>query len=458
VSATAETVETASLPSIGEDVWTARPWLSELRAYATARECHADAALGVVLARVAASIPPASTLDTGIGSPASANLFVAPVARPGLGKTTAPGVARDVWPTMAGGEVLPERPVGTGEGLTEAYLGRVRVPTGEEDARGRPTLELVKRQVRDRLLFILDEGDNLTQMAGRSGTTVMGALRSAWMGEAVGQTNATVETSRSLLPRSYAMGVVVNYQPGKIAALLGDTESGTAQRWLLVNADVDPTLPAEVGDDDQPTAPLLGQHHGGVFDHPGGQSEPVPAFTLDAGVRRELRQARRDERRGVAVPDRLDTHRNLLTVKVAMCLVHVEGRSHIDRADWQLAGRIVAASCALRDELVRQHREAAEDEEVRRLERDRARATAQAVGRADGDAVVPQVAARVVELVRDRGPLAVAGRDGLTQAFRSDRRPYVREAVALAVRHGRVTVDDGTGLVCATAEVDEVPS
>src|SRR5690606_8083372 len=77
------------------EVWDARPVLRHIRQAAHARARSADLVLGGTLARLAAMIPHQLKADTGVGSPAPLNLFVAGIGPSGAGKSSAAWIPRD---------------------------------------------------------------------------------------------------------------------------------------------------------------------------------------------------------------------------------------------------------------------------------------------------------------------------------------------------------------------------
>jgi len=179
-----------------------RPVLEHIRVFARARMCSPWAVLGVVLARVVASVPPFVVLPPVIGSAASLNLFVALVGASGGGK----GAAEDAV-TLNGPDVAT---VGSGEGIAHLYAHREK---GE-----------VVRD-RDAVLFTVPEVDNLVALGQRQGSTLLPQLRVAWMGERLGFSYADKAKALPIPRHSYRMGLVLGVQPGR-AGLLNDADGG----------------------------------------------------------------------------------------------------------------------------------------------------------------------------------------------------------------------------------------
>ena len=114
-----------------------------------------------------------------------------------------------------------ERPLGSGEGLIEAYLGTV----DELDDNGKP--RKVRRQVNRSLLATLDEGQALGELGSRKGATLLPTIRSAWTGDALGQANASEERPRHLPGGAYRFALVAGFQTEHATALLDDVAGGT---------------------------------------------------------------------------------------------------------------------------------------------------------------------------------------------------------------------------------------
>jgi hypothetical protein len=184
------------------------------------------------------------------------NLFVAPIGSSGRGKSTGISVAMDLLPVpeylQAADGFRDGLPLGSGEGIAEAFMGEV--PVKGENSR------TVKRreQVRHNVLLLVDEGEAFAKWLERSGSTHgYTTLRSAWGGETIGQANARTETNRVINRGTYSLGLIMGFQPSTAQALLADTAAGTPQRFLWCAA-TDPNVPAELVDYPGPLADVLG--------------------------------------------------------------------------------------------------------------------------------------------------------------------------------------------------------
>ncbi|MDP9333548.1 MAG: hypothetical protein M3Q30_09600 [Actinomycetota bacterium] len=109
------------------------------------------------------------------------------------------------------------------------------------------------------------------------------------------------------------------------------------------------------------------------------------ALGLDAAITREIQTRRHAITSGAVVLGPLDSHRDLLQLKVAGVLALVEGRLDISPEDWQLAGVVVDTSVRVRSWV--EQRIAAHDalDEDRVTARTKRRAAAAEQGRARDD-------------------------------------------------------------------------
>jgi hypothetical protein len=421
---------TGALPTLSGEFWQARPVLSHLRTAAWAKRLAPDAVLHAVLARLAAGRRAAIVIDSGIED-SSLNYFAAIIGASGAGKSRAWRLASrllDLDP-----DHCPTRPLGSGEGISEAFMGVVSTVDPE-------TMKPVKlrTQIRHNVLFELDEGQSLTAMLQRSGATVGPALRSAWSGAVLGQQNADAERNRRVT--GYATGLVAGFQPDAMQALIDDTHTGMPQRFAFVAA-ADPSLPR-----DRPAYPgeLPGDLRGvleGTAANPFGARDVEfgPVVTVPPEVTDELDAALLAVGTGTITPPELDSQRIAMMLRFAGLLALLEGRFAVDDEDWQLAGQLWAVSAGVRDALVTRAAETAE--RVRDL--------------ADGHYAVKQARAaaavngvdQAIERVARRLALRVRTADGLTigqakQALAHRDRHLFDGAVEYADARGWLDVGD----------------
>lgn len=327
------TAPIAALRNLPASFWEARPVLEHIRRAAHSRTRSPDAVLCAVLARIAVLTSPSIRLPAIVAAKATLDLIVACVAPSGAGKSSSASVAAELLP-IDDDRILLDLPVGSGEGLIDAYLGMV----DDKDDQGKPIK--VRAQVRSAVLAYIDEGQALTEISGRKGSTLMPTLRSMWTGSTVGQANASSDTRRRLDAGGYRLAVIVALQPEHGAAILDDAAGGTPQRFLWCSG-TDPTIP-----DDAPA-------------WPGTLTFRRPAhYTLghvidvDPTIASEVRSRNLARARGESNLDPLDAHRDLLRLKVAALLAILEGRLDVNPDDWKLAGTMLRTSSIVRADII----------------------------------------------------------------------------------------------------------
>ncbi len=326
------TVGASSFPVLSEEFWQARPAFQQIRQAAYSRQRSAGAVMVSVLCRVAAACDYRLELPPLVGSSAPLCLFALIVAPPGIGKSTANDIARELLALTDLKNFADQLPVGTGEGLIEALFGKVQI----DDGKGGTTT--VKCQVRANAFVYVDEGEVLSALGGRSGSTLLSTLRSIWSGKTVGQSNASEDRKRILQAGTYTFGVVVALQDTKAAALLDDAAAGTPQRFIWASA-MDRGIPGE-----RPSWP------GKLMWVPTRLSgtEPLP-LGVESAVVAEIRAADLAKVRGeVRVAD-MEGHGHLLRLKVAGLLALLDNRATVTEEDWRLAGMLKDYSDAVRD-------------------------------------------------------------------------------------------------------------
>ncbi|WP_406146663.1 hypothetical protein [Streptomyces anulatus] len=375
-----------------EEFWQARPRLQHIRGYAHAAGCSGDVLLHSCLARLSGLISPNIAADSGIGGRASLNLFVATVGGPGAGKSTGASLNRGLLPSPLE-DFRDGLPVGSGEGIAEAFMGTVEEETGEiRRTRGgaeTPVTRRIRKQVRHNAFFYIDEGQILAKLGERSGSTLGETLRRAAVGETLGQTNASEERTRYVEAGSYSLGLLVGFQPLTALPVLTDSGTGTPQRFVWGWAE-DPSIP-----DAPPQSP-------GPLDKLECLTSRWEPFeiTFPQRVRDLLWRERVLRNRGELQVAELDGHAGLIKVKLSSLLALLDDRYEVTEADWQLAELMWDASCSVRDSLLaRAHREAEaakqQQEEVKLQAELRAH---QAKG--DDDATVQRIAIRAREFAR----------------------------------------------------------
>jgi hypothetical protein len=339
--ATREIISTAdtgaSLPAVLPDTfWQARPVLEHIRRAAHARSRSADAVLHTVLARVAACTEYGVELPPIVGGPASLNYFAAVIGPSGSGKSTSISTGRDLIPepTAQVIDMVDDRPLGSGEGIAELYMGH------QTDDEGKT----VRGQVRQNAFVYVDEGEALIGMIDRKGATILETLRRAWSGQTLGQSNASQDRNRVIPARRYRLGLVIGFQPEKAGRLLADDTGGTPQRFMFTSA-IDPTVPDEPPDWPGPIELAIPDDIAHTIDH--GVVQPYRMKVADP-IQREIRAADLTRVRGETTAQPLDSHAMLHKLKIAGLLAILDRRGHITTDDWHLAGIAWSTSVRVR--------------------------------------------------------------------------------------------------------------
>lgn len=399
IAAGAETPRLFNLP---EEFWGSRELFKVIRQQARADGTSPDGVLGAVLARISGMV--SHDLKFHSGKLGTFNLFVNIVAPTGIGKTEAMRSAQRVvlappYLTDMHGEVDQEKfrdgwGLGSGEGLVEAYMGMVEKDTGEVyrygPNKGEPKTKPIKAQVRHNAFLFLDEGETLNKMLERRGATIGQAIRTMWTGAGTGSANAQQETSRHLADGSYALGLLIGWQPRSAQLLIADAPGGTPQRFLWLSA-IDPDMPEWPDEPPEPLRPAL-------CDADGRPLTGVVHFPPE--VKRSLRAHLRDKHLTADGGDELHSHEPLMRCKVAALLCLLDGRNVVDADDWRFAGMIWQVSCAVRDRLVEFGRQQAERERAARELDETRMATARELARVQVSADVERVARRIWKIVR----------------------------------------------------------
>lgn len=306
------------------DLWSARPSLAHVHAYARARRASPAAVLGVVLARVVAATPPSVVLPPLVGGEASLNLFVGLVGRSGAGKGAATAVAQKAYDV---GEIETAG-AGSGEGLSHLYARRTK---GGDIA-----------QHTTAVLMDIAEIDSLTAITARTGATVLPELRKAWMGERLGFAYADPTKRLTVEAHNYRFCLVAGIQPGRAGGLLSDSDGGTPQRFLWLPA-TDPDAP-----DVAPKAPAVKRWKPPSDALYSSYRKPLvlgvcrsASKVIDAA---QLARTRGEE-------DALDGHSLLSRLKVAAALALLDDHTAVREEDWDLAGLVMDISDDTRAEV-----------------------------------------------------------------------------------------------------------
>jgi hypothetical protein len=451
----ADAVATGGL-TLPDEFWRSRETLSRIRQAAHSKVRSADVVFYGALVRIAAMAPHTLRADTGVGTPASLNLFAAIVGPSGGGKSSGLSVGRDLVKET---RPIEEFPLGSGEGIAEAYMGEAQEATGDMAKDGSAKMVKVRKMVRHNVLFHSDEGSTLVKLLERAGSTIGETLRSAWSGETIGQKNGRVETTRTVPARSYAAGLVIGWQPSTILPLLDDHEAGTPQRFLYCWA-VDQSIPPRSArvlwpgemlspfPDNVPTnlpppgtiiaapaPPMLGESI--VF------AEAITDELYDTEHAKNTGSLPHDH----PLRDPFRSQHPVLKVKIAALLALLEGRRSVTADDWRLAQIVIDTSDRVRQYLqavaagkARAAREAAEaNEHALEWHREQAR---HSVREAVETGAERRVAVRAAVRVHEAGGMTLGALRRVT-AMRD--RPVIEAAVELAVAAGWIVYDADAG-------------
>lgn len=404
-----------------EEFWTARPLFQHIRQAAHSEGCSGDVLFYSSLARLSGMISHHYRAVTGIGGRASLNIFSAIVGASGAGKSTGSSLTRALMPAPDE-DFRDGLPVGSGEGIAEAFMGTVEEPTGEVIQRGKnvgdPVMRRVRKQVRHNAYFYVDEGQTIARLGERSGSVLGETLRRAAVGETLGQTNASEERTRYVPAGSYSLGLLVGFQPSTAVPVLADSSTGTPQRFLWGWAD-DPSIP-----DEPPVWP------GPIAMHPGQRRLDGPRdITFPARVRAMLWEEKVARNRGeIEVPE-LDGHAGLIKVKVAAILALLDNRDGVTEDDWTLAEQVWAASCGVRDHLVERAKREAAAERQREEDAKVLQVVREHEAKADATVALERVARLVKKHASQVGGITYGA---LNRAVASRDRKILRKAIDLA--------------------------
>ena len=324
--------------SIPETFWNARPIFQEIRSASHRSIASADMVLGCVLARVATLIHPTIRIPNfAARAGGSFNFFTAIIGYSGLSKSSAQDTAEQLIPNPNDERIKFDAPIGSGEGFIEAFLGFTEIQDeGKKKTRSERT------QTHDAVLFKLDEGEQFAALGDRKGSTLPATIRSAWVGQTLGQSNASQETKRILPAHKYGSSLIIAFQPELTEHLLTQQNAGTPQRFYWVNS-VDPSLMVGKVSDRKPLEQLK-------WDRPLYRPDRNNIITeqtldIDQTILDELEIKQSAKVSGtIKQIDETESHRDLLMMKLSSLLAILDSRMNITREDWNLAGILADTS------------------------------------------------------------------------------------------------------------------
>jgi hypothetical protein len=404
--------------------WDSRPVLQHLHDFARARMVAPLAVLGVAVARVVAATPAGYVLPALIGGHGTLNVFVALVGPSGSGKGTGHAAAKDALDLSGARDSISEdeslyvTDVGSGEGILHAYA----MWTKKEGV----------QQIRESVLFVVNEVDQLTAVGSRQGATLLPKLHEAYSGESLAFNYADPTKRLHVRRHHYRMALTLGVQPGRAAALFDAADGGTPQRFLWLPV-TDPEMPRHPPPEPSRwTVPM-----------PGRPSTGRKVVGVCTEARDEIIEAHWRRSRGEG--DALDGHALYTRLKVAAALAVLDGHlggDGVTAEDWRLAGVLMAVSDVTR---------AGVQAELRRAAAGVNEARAQAEGvrevvKADTvEAAAIQKAGRAVMTALGKQPGEWVTGAALRRTMTSRVRPYLDAALDALVLAGTVEVEEIAG-------------
>lgn len=368
--------------------------LKKILAWAHARRVASWALFLAVLVRVAARVPTDVRLRGLIGGQASLNVFAAFVSGSGGGKGASDRVSRLAYPAD-----IAIRIPSSGEGIAELFTLRGKETEDNEPLRS--------------VILSVGEIDALTGQADRRGSILLATFKSAWMGEPLGQANATKALSRFVAEHEYRLCMSLGVQFGHGAVLLNDVSGGTPQRLLWMPTQ-DPNMPRGGGPDPEPldtALPLWEYDSNGVCEIEYGIPE-IENLVIDSHLARQRGEG-----------DALDGHALLSRCKIAAIIAALHQRRIVTQLDWDLSGVVMQVSDRTRASLMEYDRQASRA-------KIRERAVARAVGEEFYDSsrleTVKRSILRMLERDGEQG-----GGDLRRRLGRREKRELFDQAVAL---------------------------
>lgn len=391
------------------DLWQTRPSLNNIQQWARSRRVGPWSLLGAILTIIMSRVDPKVSLPAIVGGRGSLNFFAALVGVSGGGKSASISTGHDALDVRADRLFRWEqRTLGSGEGISAAFVERVK---GEDGS------EIVHHT--DGVLLEAPEVDAFAALGARAGATLWPEIRKAWVGEGLGFQNRSKDTSLPVAAHSYRLGLVLGVQPERSAALLEDAAGGTPQRFVWFDTR-DPDAPAKA-----PSAPAPIK-----WQNPGPDVIPevdgVRGMSVCDVAWETIEQAALARLRGDGYA--LDGHALLARLKVAAALALLEMRGDVNDEDWHLAGLVMQHSDQTRQACVDALRAAS-----REVNESRAVLRAEAVVKTD-DHLVSKCMERIVSNLSAEWIGSGALRPKITVKLRE----HFELAVAELVKHGTI--------------------
>ncbi|WP_100467534.1 DNA primase [Mycobacteroides abscessus] len=398
------------------DFWQSRTSLSTVYTAALAAMCSPWAVLACCAARALALVDPHIKLPAIIGSKGgSLNWFAMLAAESGGGKSTAMEIAEELIPHQ-----VKTLNLGSGEGLIEAFGERNDDGTVKDPVAGHRSI-----------LFSVDEIDSYSAVAGRSGSTVMPILRSAFTGGSLGFAYRKGNRLPVLPAHSYRMTLVCAAQPGRTRAMFADADGGTPQRFMWFPA-TDPRIAAV-----RPT------FNGALYLPPVTDWQYPATLRVPSECEGLIVTTRASQARGETAA--LNSHALFAREKFAYALAILDGRSAMDSEDWRLSGVAAAVSDAVRQWVLDQLA-ASEAEEARQKGRLQgvAKSAADIEKAVEDGALMARSIERVSELLRKAGDDGLTGRE-VRRKLAARLQPFSEQALTVLQADGKAHANVAAG-------------
>jgi hypothetical protein len=395
----------SDLEYVERGFWESRESLRMIYQTSMAQMCSPWAVLAQCAMRALAQVRPHVTLPPLIGGPGSLNWFVAIVAPSGRGKG-ASGACADLLIPPQG----IRRNLGTGEGVVDAFVKPANKETGEP------------KGWYESVMLVADEIDTLAALRSRSGSTLMGILRSGFSGETLGFSYRS--NSDHLEAHTYRMTMILSVQPEKADWIISDAAGGTPQRLMWF-----PATDERISRDRPWPAGQLALPNAGEWQYPREILLPKEAeeLIIDEHVKRNQ-----------GVVEALDGHALFCREKFAYALTVLDNRVDMSLEDWELSGVAADVSTYTRELTVHAIVEAARMDAIDRGELKGAEMSAAEAAKAyESTERVRRILRKLLSTIEAAGEDGILKRD-INHTFHSRDRKYLDGALDHAKSSGLV--------------------
>ncbi|MBF6090897.1 hypothetical protein [Nocardia cyriacigeorgica] len=329
--------------------WDSRDYLKRIYEAATNVGRSPWGVLGVVLSRVSCLISPEYVLPPITGSYGSLNVNVLITGKPGSGKNACFSLAK----RLVADDIKVCAPA-SGEAVASVFATRKRTKEGVQT-----------EYHTESAWMTIGEVTQVQAQIQRSGSTLLPTLLSAAMGELIGRDLADRPNGLLIQDHRYRLGVAIGVQPESLELLEKTGGQGLPQRYLWfpgrehgqkrASHEMPPPV-ATLGVEDSTT------------DMPDNLDKPRRAdefkiISLPEAVVREVIEFDEDDDK-----DPLDTHSMLLRLRVAACLMWMDGRKGaISPEDWELSASVMDVSRSTRNRVMGESYAAKQENKIRRL-------------------------------------------------------------------------------------------